>query len=379
MTKIRKKGGRVVHTPLSYIFQMRELGGSAIQKYDSESETFNPDRTLTPFVLQPQLLVTDPEGTIPSGDYTSQMRNVSWTAVADTGGVKTNIPMTWDPSTFATTIRMNVATGTIVHVAFSADFTDTRRQEVQHFKWSEDLTTEAQATSNITLDHGGFTSKVNLVPWKRWGHFGIPVQLRNGNETVPDSEGTYRWFWWDEEEEEWSNDFTSRLWYVSGADTKQVIVDQDFIQDVLLKVEAYAYGKPGNKQSFTTRLRRWYGQYLEDINPVTGKYVFSDTETVALEAKVTNRFSGDIKDPAGYFDMEIFFAVGGGEMESVGYGPDVIIRRRDLQDGDPVYGVLVRELTCFIPITDDDGYALADDDGALLVAQFPTTEKEEEE
>jgi len=74
--------------------------------------------------------------------------------------------------------------------------------------------------------------------------------------------------------------------------------------------------------------------------------------------------------------MELFFAVGNNVFESVGYGEEAIIRRSDLQEGAPKAGILVRELSAYLMIADDDGTVWADDDGKPIFAQFPTSERE---
>lgn len=378
--KIKRNRGNVIHQPLSYIFGMMPCGGSAVQKYDSDSATWVPNRAITPFVLQPKLLITDPEESLPTGDYTSRLTNVSWLLTSYLNGTTTVLTpgqgYTYNSSTKGITVTRNVQVGEVIKMVFSADYTDTRRNEVQHFTWDGEMTTEAQATTNISLDHGDFTSKMNLSPFKRWGQFGIPVQLKNGNNNVADADATYQWQWWNETASQWSSDFSSRLWYVSGANTKQIIVNQDYIGDILLRVKAYAYGNANDYELFTTRLRRWYGQYTEDIDILTGKYVFQNDNMVVLEGKVANKAYGNIPDPTRYFDMEMFFAVGNNPLESVAYGDEAILHRQDLQDGTPQTGILVRELSCFLPLADDAGRCLADDQGRPLVVQIPTSERE---
>ena len=64
--KIKKNGGHIVHAPLSFAFQMLELGGSYIQKYNTIKKEYVPDRTITPYMLKPRLSITDPDGVITS-------------------------------------------------------------------------------------------------------------------------------------------------------------------------------------------------------------------------------------------------------------------------------------------------------------------------
>ena len=76
--RLKSTGGRVVHDPLSFSFQMLELGGSPSQKYDVVSASYVPNRELTPYQLRPQLMISDPEHVIAAGDYASYMVNVVW-------------------------------------------------------------------------------------------------------------------------------------------------------------------------------------------------------------------------------------------------------------------------------------------------------------
>lgn len=381
--KIKGNSGRVVYAPLNYIFQMIPLGGTLIQKYDAISYSYIPDRGLTPLVLKPQLLISDPDNVISTGDYTSELVNASWT-ITSIGGetVPSALPghhhvtnYAVDNNTKTITIFINVDAGDIYHVKFSADYLDRRRNETSHFEWEGKLTTMEQTYHNVTLDTGRWRSKMLLSPFKSWGQFAIPVQLKNGDADIANSDCSYQWEWYDSENEEWEDDFTDEPWYVSGAQTKQITVDQEYIQDVLLRVKATAYGDVRTLQQFVTRLRRWYGQWEEDVEFQTGKYIFKDTNMVVLEGKVTNRRT-DIANPLRYFDMELFFAVGNNGFESVGYGEEAIIRRSDLQEGEPKAGILVRELSAYRAIANDDDTVWADDEGNPIFAQFPTSERE---
>lgn len=379
--KIKKNQGHVVYSPLSVVFQMLEVGGSYVQKYDAGTGTYEPNRAITPMLLRPQLLISDPDGLIATGDYTSQLVNVRWVLEVSLPDNRYPTPLVENrdysilPGINGLLLKYNVQVNTVLKVRFMADYVDKRRGEAIPVEWSRDITTEAQTSHNITLDTGRWRSKVRLSPFKKWGEFKIPVQLKYGDNAVPDAKAQYTWEFWDAEAREWRPDLEDEAWYVSGGETKEITVDQEYIQDVLLRVRGVAFGEENAAQTFTTRLRRWYGQYDEDVDFVTGKYVFADTKMVVLEAKVTNR-QGDVSDICRYFDCELFFGVGDEELQSVGYGEEAIIRRQDLQKGQPTAGVLVRELSAYLPITDDEGAMLVDDEGCGLYAQFPTTSKE---
>lgn len=378
--KIKKNTGHVVYSPLTYLFQVLEMGGAALQKYDATTSSFIPNRQITPLVLQPSLIISDPDGVISTADYVRHMTSVSWGVFAYLSGGQEagllpsepgRVNYSVDEVTKAITIFRNVTAGSVLKVRFRGLYTDARRGEVQEFTWECTLGCEAQTDMNVTLDAGRWSHNVHLLPMKHWGQFGIPVQLRNGKDAIPDARCNYIWQWWNEANRTWSEDFSEQPWLVSGERTKEIIVDQDFIQDIVLRVRATAFGNNATTQYWTTRLRRWYGQFDYDVEFLRGKYISHDSDTVVLNAWVATA-KGQIARPCRYFDIEMFFAVGTGEFESVGYGEEAIVRRGDLQSGQPQAGVLVRELSAMQAIALDDESLLCLDDGSPIFAQFPT-------
>jgi hypothetical protein len=383
--KIRKKTGHVVYSPLSYIFQVLEMGGSAMQKYDATTSSFLPNRQATPFVLMPSLIISDPDGVVATADYVTQMNSVAWTLTINdgNGGADVVLPATEnsqvnytvDSITHKLTIRKNLYPTGVIHVKFFGKYIDRRRGEVQEFQWERDLGCEAQTDMNVTLDAGRWSHHVHLLPMKHWGQFGIPVQLKNGKNDIPDDRCVYQWQWWNENTRSWSTDFSEQPWLVSGEQTKEIIVDQDFIQNLVLRVKATAFGNNATAQYWTTRLRRWYGQFDYDVEFLQGKYIFHDSNVVVLNAWVANS-KGQIANPCKYFDMELFFAVGDNGFESVGYGEEATIQSSNLQTGQPRAGILCRELSAMRAIALDDGRPLCHDDGRPIFAQFPTKSRE---
>ena len=379
--KIRKKSGHVVHSPLSYIFQVLEMGGSAMQKYDATTSTFIPNRQLTPLVLPPSLIISDPDGVVSTADYVSQMNSVAWTLTLIRGNNRESLPAasasdthySIDNNTKKLTLYFNLQPQEVLHVEFSGKYTDTRRDEVQEFKWEGDLGCEAQTDMNVTLDTGRWKGNVLLSPMKHWGQFGIPVQLMNGKDPIPDARCTYQWQWWTGNS--WNEDFSEQAWFVRGDKTKEIVVDQDFIQKVILRVKATAFGNNSTTQYWTTKMRRWFGQFDYDVEFLRGKYIFHDTDTVVLNAWVATA-KGLVNHPCKYFDLELFFAVGNNDFESVGYGEEAIITRSDLQSGRPRAGILCRELSAYRALTLDNGKILCTDDGKPIFAQFPTKSRE---
>ena len=381
--KLKKNTGRVVYSPLSYIFQVLEMGGSAMQKYDATTSSFIPNRQATPLVLLPSLIISDPDRIVATADYVTQMKGVAWTLTINDGTSTVPLPATSsgttnyiiDPTTHKLTVKTNLYPGGVIHVKFFGKYIDTRRNEVQEFQWEKDLGCEAQTDMNVTLDAGRWRHNVHLLPMKHWGQFGIPVQLRNGKDAIPDAKCVYQWQWWNESTRSWSEDFSEQPWLVSGKNTKEIVVDQDFIQKLVLRVKATAFGNNATTQYWTTRLRRWYGQFDYDVEFLRGKYIFHDSNIVVLNAWVATA-KGQLSNPCKYFDIELFFSIGANGFESVGYGEEAIIQRNDLQQGQPRAGILCRELSAMRAIALDNGSLLCKDDGQPIFAQFPTKSRE---
>lgn len=375
--KIKKTSGHVLYRPLNYTFQMVQLGGSPVQKFDTVSSQYIPDRELTPLVLLPELVIKDPEGIMPSGVYTANMVNVSWVLTLNAGGSQSPLATDQyavDPASKQLTLYRNITPAETLEVTFDADYLDNRRGDVTHFHWSQVIITEAQTNTNVSLDTGRWHSKANLSPFKNWGTITIPVQLVYGDTNVPDDQAAYQWQHWIEDTKTWSEDFSDCAWYVDGKDAKELKVEQDYIQNVLLRVKAVAFANEDTTQFFCCRLRRWYGQYEEEVDLLTGKYIYPDTTKVIIEAQVANR-QGIISNPQEYFDMELFFGIGG-DMESVGYGTRAEINRHDLQTGEPSAGVLCREKSAYLPLLCGDGNALAVDGDKILCVQIPTSSRD---
>lgn len=374
--KLKSTGGRVVHAPLSFSFQMLELGGSYIQKYNTVLLQYVPNRTLTPYRMQPQLIIADPDNNIPTGEYTSYLTNVLWTVKLYKNKTVTTlaekINYTVD-SMHALTFRKNVATDEIIHIEFSADYVDENRGDVAHFTWSRDLTTLAESEMNINLTVLA-PSKVNFSPFKTYGEFPIEAVLKNGDQKV--SLAVYKWQVFNYTTKQWRDISDAEdIWYVSGRDKNTLIVDTDFVQKELVRVVAYPKASTASQESVALLLRRFYGQWEDTPEFAYAKFVQNDTKQAMVQVKVTNR-QGDIAKPMKYFDIEMFYRASKNDSwRSLGNGTEAVITRGNMTKDHEV-GDICRELSAYQPIELPDGTLLADETGALLCGRFPTSDRE---
>ncbi len=379
--KIKSTGGHLVNAALSFSFQIVKLGGSYIQKYNTIKNEYVPDRVIAPYVLKPSLFITDPDGKIPTGEYSTFMVNVLWTLTSYVGTKATKLvagaDYSIDASTHAISIYRNTAINEIIHVDFSGDYLDKIRNKVWNFSWNQDLSTIAEAEWKTVLVVDT-PSKLNLSPFKNRGIFTINSVLKNGDEELDESICTYLWQKFNTAAKQWVEiDDEEDFWYVSGKNSKTIAINQDYVQRIQLRLTAYANDNESQQHTRTFLLRRFYGMYDTDTFFANGKYLFPDTTEITIGAKVTNR-SGDIAKPTRYFDIELFYRwTSTSNWQSIGYGEEVTFMR-DSQATDHQSGVLVRELSAFMPIELPNGSILCNENGIPIVAQFPVSSREVE-
>ena len=373
----RESQGRMVFEPLMFGFQMLELRASYVQKYDAVQAEYLPDRTLTPCVLIPKLPVIDNDG-IATGDKTTEMVNVTWTVNGRFNGVNwvNGTDYIVDPDTHQLTIQANMDPGYMGKVSFYGEYLDERIGKVHKFNWERTLTCETYADYNVQLRME--QSKISLSPWKNRGTFGIPAQLYNSDDPAADADCSYQWFVWDNNVFRPVGMYYPDLWYDGGANTKTIRVKQAYIQNILLCCQAYLRDAPDKVRSATVRVRRWYGQYDDDLVWLSGKYIFPGTTNAEAEVVVTRR-QGIVTNPLQYFDIEILYNNGSGGWwqhvchENRGMVPrsmfpvDTTMQHR--------FGWILREKSALLPLVNGNKYFTIN--GKVAVGQFPTTPRED--
>lgn len=376
--KLKATGGRMIHSPLSYSFNMLELGGSYIQKYDAMSGTFIPDRGLTPYTMKPQLIISDPDGNIPTGEYSSALVNVLWKVTLYRNGKAEPLSMGKDytvDTVNALKFLRNIAVDETVSVEFSADYLNKVRSETARFSWSKSLSTMEETSVNLSLEVRA-SHKMDFSPFKKYGQFPIEAVLRNGASVLDEDKCVYRWQVFDETNRVWRDISDSDdLWYVSGKSGSRIVVNQDFLQHELLRVTAYAKAFPDSVFSDAILLRRWYGQWEDSPQFDYAKFLRKGLRKASVSVKVTNR-QGNVSDPFRFFDIELFYRSSPqAKWESMGNVTKAVVAGDKLTSNHEV-GDICRELSAFQRITLPDGSVLQDENGLPITAQFPTSEKE---
>lgn len=370
------EGHIIQPTPLDTMFSMKELHGTLSQKYDAINGLYIADRTLTPFVLKPEFSVNDKTGKIPNGDYTAQLINCVWTVKCK---VKGNAPVAGkdyvvNEETKELTLKCNLDPDTSGEISFSAEFIDSRRGDVLKSFWRGELSCVSEVQWRVSL-RTEWPQRTNLIPWKNRGVFAIPVQLMNGDKNQPDGSCVYKWQVF--ENEKWREiDYDTDLWYREGKDTKIISVEQKYIQSVTLRCMAWPKDNTSELQVVPFLLKRYYGNYEDDINIVEGAYIFPETGRAVAEASVITRNGGHIANAEQYFDIEILYSRNDGQWWHVAHGTRGEVTRSMFPIDSTMthsFAEQTRELTAEIPITVDGSYLLID--GQILTGQFPIIDR----
>lgn len=382
--RMKINGGRVLSNPLSFAFSMQELGGTAIQKYNAISKAFSPDRSLTPAIYKPQLVVNDIDGKITTGDYAYAMRNVSWKVTeTDSAGKAVTLTKGTDYTLKdgnAIWIMRNVPLGSLLSLDFHGEYYNATRNETSDFNWHKDLVSNEETPSNIELELR-CPPKMNFSPFKNYGNngqFHIEAAIRNGGKVLDAAFSVFKWQVFDKTAANWVDiDPNDNLWYVSGKDSGTIIINVPYLQKVLLRVEGYSTTDPTQKVSASTLLRRWYGQWDDRYEFAYSQFITVGTTKTKAIAIITNR-QGDVTNALQYFDVQLFYRENAlAKWENLGCGTEFEIDREKME-GEHQIGGCTRELSCLLPIKTETGKILCDPTGKPFVAQFPTSEIEDE-
>lgn len=381
--KLRQKGGHLIHMPLDTLFTMSELFGSLLQKYDAVTGEYIDDRTLTPFTLKPNFSLSDKEGAM-AGDHTSELTNCIWTISARVNNASPvrDTHYTINEQTHALTLRFNLDPDTTGYVRFTADYIDHRRGDVLKVHWEKQLSCVSATDWKVTLKTE-WQMRTDLIPWKDRGIFGIPVQLRNGSENIPDAQAVYQWEIYEVTNNvgSWRSVNRQRdIWCRGGEQTKQISIEQKYVQRILIRCKAWPVGQTSDLQVQAFLLRRFYGVYEDDIEILEGAYIFPETSRAVGEAYIVKHSGGRIVNPQQYFDIEILYSRGDGNWWHVAHGTRGEVPRTMFPvDGTMkhLFAELTRELTALLPFTLDGAYLTLD--GAILTGQHPIIERDFEE
>ena len=367
----------IIYDPLILTFSMVEVGGSAVQRKDAVSGSFDPDRSLFPLVLRPTLSVRDPNHILTDGDHSDKLIDCRWFIGADSSGSR----IFSDTSGFSLgdngelTVTRNVEPSTPLNLYFTCAYIDARTQNTFRKSMGVTLSSVLATELNLGIEIDA-ASKMPVSPFKTHKQRTITATFRNGADAVPDSDAVYEWRVQDAATRSMRSITSDDLFYVSGQGTRSLVIDRRFIDKELIEVVAYHKAEPSRIVSARTKAYRWYGQWDEDVRIVRGKYIRPDTAEVEVQAYVATP-KGMVDASADHFDITHIRtgAAADSFQEVVGYGEKVAIPRSSIgsdPSARPVFGIEVRERTALRACTIGGAACLVN--GSIACIQIPKEE-----
>lgn len=165
MRQIVTEEAVILYDPIETVFEVPPVGGSLVQRQNSITGEYSPDRNITPMVLSPSLQVIDPNITEGSqaSDETANM-TIAWYIVTTENGneTETEIADVYDPEAQnhedyekygkGLMVNANIPAGETVHLRLKASFVNPNTNEPLKFDRDFQLTTEAYVEFNPAIE-----------------------------------------------------------------------------------------------------------------------------------------------------------------------------------------------------------------------------------
>lgn len=217
---------RTSYTPLKASFGVViDGGGSKTQFYYTNSNTYIPNRTITPMKLKSFLNIADPDGIISNGDKSSQL-TVTWYENSE------NTQITSENNNYALNadgtllVKKNVSPAAPVQILCRATYVDFRNGNTLVYNDTFTLNTIQKSDDQLSLSINQ-PAKITYNPLKDNQYIDITAALKMGSETVADANVAYWWYKVVNGEETLINSSDLNIEYVSGQGTKTLRIDAD--------------------------------------------------------------------------------------------------------------------------------------------------------
>jgi len=341
MKKVKKLN--IQYDPLHEAFSLVVKGGSLLQVHSAETDTYLPDRQITPLVIEPAFYIQDNNSVIESGHHESSLVDIRWyenseapanLIISGKNGYETG-------ANGALIVSKNVPYMSPLTLIFTANYLDPRTSNVIRVHETKTLSTTSLLEMPVTLEldkPGSWT----FDPLTESGLRTITAILRlAGNEVGADR----RAFWWYvvENKVERLIDSEIDLFYESGQNTPTITIDSRYIDGKVLIRCKSEYIAPNTSaptqptlkcQIKETTVNRCYSQWDYDYF-VNGS---SQVSPLALDIKsegIVTAKGKTVDNPIEKFDLKwsLKSQVFGANWRAICYGIEAIIPRNDYKNG----------------------------------------------
>lgn len=240
---------RTSYTPLKASFGVViDGGGSKTQFYYTNSNTYIPNRTITPMKLKSFLNIADPDGIISNGDKSSQL-TVTWYENSESTQITSennNYALNADGTLL---VKKNVSPTAPVQILCRATYVDSRNGNTLVYNDTFTLNTIQKSDDQLSLSINQ-PAKITYNPLKDNQYIDITSTLKMGSETVADANVAYWWYKVVNGEETLINSSDLNIEYVAGQGTKTLRIDADNTYLSIIRCRAAYY--TGTKPSAPT-------------------------------------------------------------------------------------------------------------------------------
>ena len=356
----KEKTINIVYDAVSISKGIEVISGTMLQNFYVDSQSYIPDRFVTPTIIKPKVYITDPNNIISSGDKTEELSNCTW--------YLNNIKIDKNNTEFklnednSLTIYKNSETD--FKLSYKAEWLDKRKKQI--------ITIEEDIISvSILLAENEGEPKISVDRPQNWIHNPLKGEDK---ETITALVGMSTGL--VESKVLWSKivagvpqEITSKdLFYVSGQRTKSLVVDTSYIPDNMI---IRAGNLPKKEQIGPTVVK---GNYHTDIKFIrqypSSLYVeiiapnrIKDSVENKIKAKVLIGYKGGIiENPSKYFNIKWYKKsnVPGATDTYIGHGESITIISEDKDsirvevEGKSNYKALTRENNSIVASEKED-------------------------
>lgn len=148
---------KIVYKPLNTSVSTTFLSGNPKQTFDSDSDTFQPDRRIDPLTIKVNCLVSDTYGFV-DGSVNASLTDISW-KILDSNGVSTDIISTNANYKIGTgaekgqlRVFQNVDELAPITIVFTASYLEPKSKRIAKFQESINLSTITSSATPLQLD-----------------------------------------------------------------------------------------------------------------------------------------------------------------------------------------------------------------------------------
>jgi hypothetical protein len=330
--------------PLNEAFSLVVKAGSLLQVHAAETDTYIPDRQITPMVIEPSFYLHDDNGVIKSGHYEDSLVDIRWYENSETPA---NLIISGQngyvvAAVGALEVSKNVKYLTPLVLIFTANYYDPRTGNVLRVHESVTLSTTSLTEMPLTLELDKPGDWI-FDPLTESGLRTVTATLRLAGKEVSAAERRAFWWYAVENGTERLINPENDLFYESGQNTPSLTIDPRYIDDRILircKAEYVSPGTPAPTQPTAgcrvreTTVNRRYSEWDYDYFINGSSQVSVQAVEIKSEGIVTSK-GALVTNPTEKFDLKwnLKSQVYGAQWRTIGYGTAVVIPRNDYRNG----------------------------------------------